>query len=284
MKITIFPSMQLGGAPPQLTDQVKDRIVDMVWTLPGYNAGRFPKTEVFELPFVHTNTVATTLALQDYQEKHLQDEYKDFKVLLLHVHAGNIIMSKKPILKFSDMKGLKVRGATRTGTWYLKAIGSNPVGAPVPAVPQMLAKGVIDATNLPYEIAPAYKLQDLVSNFSQMAGRQPRLSTSVFSMLMNKKSYDGLSTEMKRLIDANSGRNIARLAAVNWSYIEGPARKLMASRKKNKFHTIPLDEVAKFRAAAAPVYARWISEMDKKGFDGKALLAEARELVNKYTK
>ena len=41
--IRIFPSMQLGGTPPQLYDQARDGVVDIVWTLPGYTPGRFPQ-------------------------------------------------------------------------------------------------------------------------------------------------------------------------------------------------------------------------------------------------
>ena len=44
--------MQLGGTPPQLYDQARDGVADIVWTLPGYTPGRFPRIEVFELPFV----------------------------------------------------------------------------------------------------------------------------------------------------------------------------------------------------------------------------------------
>ena len=51
MKCQLYPSMQLGGTPPQLFDQVRDGVADVVWTLPGYTAGRFPSLEAFELPF-----------------------------------------------------------------------------------------------------------------------------------------------------------------------------------------------------------------------------------------
>src|SRR5690554_5471880 len=43
IQVTIHPAMQLGGKPPQLIDQVRDGVVDVVWTLPGYTPGRFPK-------------------------------------------------------------------------------------------------------------------------------------------------------------------------------------------------------------------------------------------------
>ena len=62
LKCQIYPSMQLGGTPPQLFDQVKDGVVDVAWTLTGYTAGRFPMTEVFELPFMMQNPEATSKA------------------------------------------------------------------------------------------------------------------------------------------------------------------------------------------------------------------------------
>jgi len=286
LKIQIYPSMQLGGKPPQLVDQVRDGVVDIVWTLPGYTAGRFPKIEVFELPFVHTDPLATTLALQDFLEKHLKAEFKDYKVLLLHAHAGSLFMMKKgkAIRRMSDIKGRKIRTATRAGGWYLKSLGAVPIGAPVPAIPQMLAKGVIDGVLLPFEIAPAFKLQELTSNFSQLEGSHPRMNTSTFGLLMNKASYAKLPADLKKVIDDNSGRNIARWVGQNWADIEVPARKAMESKKKNKFYTIPAAEVAKMKAAAKPAIDRWLKEMKAKGIDGAALLADARSLIAKYSK
>ena len=35
IKIDIYPAMQLGGAPPQLYDQARDGVVDLVWHLLG---------------------------------------------------------------------------------------------------------------------------------------------------------------------------------------------------------------------------------------------------------
>ena len=147
----------------------------------------------------------------------------------------------------------------------------------------MLAKGVIDATSLPYEIAPAFKLQDLASHFTTMAGGQSRLNTSVFSFLMNKASYAKLPADLKKVIDDHSGRGIAAWAGQNWHDIEVGGENVMRSKSKNQFHVIPPAEVAKFRAAAKPAYDRWIKEMNDKGFDGAALLEEARSLVAKHT-
>ncbi len=285
LKIQIYPSMQLGGKPPQLVDQVRDGVVDIIWTLPGYTAGRFSRLEVFELPFVHVDPLSSTLALQDFQAKHLKEEFKDYKVLLLHVHAGSMFMTKrKAIKKMSDLKGLKIRTATRAGGWYLKSVGAVPIGAPLPQIPQMLAKGVIEGAMLPFEIAPAIKMQELATHFTQLSGNQPRMNTSTFGLLMNKASYAKLPADLKKVIDNNSGRNISRWVGQNWADIEVPARKVMESKKKNKFHMMPAAEVAKMKAAAKPAIDRWLKQMKAKGIDGAALLADARSLIAKYSK
>ena len=285
LKIEIFPSMQLGGKPPQLVDQARDGVVDIVWTLPGYTAGRFPIAEVFELPFVHTDPLATTQALQDFQAKYLQDEFKDYHVLLLHVHGGSLFMTKGvAINSVDDLKGRKIRTATRVGGWFLQSLGATPIGAPVPQVAQMLSKGVIDGAMLPYEIAPALKMQELASDFSTLSGGQTRMNTSLFAFLMNKDSYAKLPPDLKKVIDDHSGTNIAEWAGQNWAEIELAGQKVMESKQKNKFHVIPPAEVAKMKAAAGSTIDRWLEQMKAKGLDGEAMLAEARALVAKYTK
>ena len=92
IKIDIYPSMSLGGKPPELIRQARDGVVDIIWTVNGYTAGLFPRSEVFELPFIHTNDpAATNLAMAEMYEKYLADEYKGVKPLFLHVHAGQAI-------------------------------------------------------------------------------------------------------------------------------------------------------------------------------------------------
>ena len=70
INVKTFWKMQLGGKPQALLDQVRDGVVDIVWTLPGFTTGRMPRAEIFELPFLHKDALSTTLALQDYKDKH----------------------------------------------------------------------------------------------------------------------------------------------------------------------------------------------------------------------
>jgi TRAP-type C4-dicarboxylate transport system substrate-binding protein len=283
LKIQIFPSMQLGGTPPQLVDQIRDGVVDIGWTVTGYTAGRFPKTEVFEIPFLHTSALATTLALQDYYEKHLRDEYKDYHVLLLHVHGGALVHASKPMLKLEDYKGLKIRTPNRGGSVFLRGVGASPVGAPVPEVPQMLSKGVIDGALLPYEIANPLKIHELVKYHSEFAGPQPRIGTTVFLFGMNKKRYESLPPDLRKVIDDNSGRHIAAMAGQNWDEIEKPG-KAAAAKAGNSFPVMPLAEVERVRTAVRPEIEKFLKELAGAGFDANALYAEAQALIGKHAK
>ena len=284
LKVQIYPSMQLGGTPTQLVDQIKDGVVDLGWTLPGYTAGRFPRTEVIEIPFLHTNALGTTLALQDYAEKYLKDEYKDYHVILLHVHGGTLVHASKPILKLEDYKGLKIRTANRAGSVYLRAVGATAIGAPVPEVPQMLSKGVIDGALIPYEIARPLKVHELVKYHSELAGPQPRLGTSVFLFAMNKAKYESLPADLKKVIDDHSGRHIAAWAGQNWDDIEKGGKEA-AVKAGNKFPIMPVAEVERVRAAVKPEVDKFLKELSTAGdFDANAAYADAQALVKKYTK
>ena len=283
LKIDIYPSMSLGGTPPQLIRQVRDGVVDIVWTVSGYTAGQFPRSEVFELPFVHTNnTVATNLAMYDMFDKYLKPEYEDVHVILLHVHAGQaFMMVDTPINKVDDVKGKKIRIPTRTGAWLLEALGANPVGMPVPALPQALSKRVVDGALIPYEIVPPLKIQELTKY--QINGEDDvRFGTTTFVIAMNKKKYESLPAHLKKAIDENSGRDFAIAAGRAWQNNEkgGLAAVVKAG---NKHIVIPNAEMEKFKAKLEPVVDRWIEDVKSKGVDGRVLVNEARKAIAKYS-
>ena len=84
IKVELYPAMQLGGQPPELYDQAKDGVVDLIWTVLGYTPGRFPKSEVFELPFLITNGEDSSAAFYNYVMENSADEFAGVKVIALH--------------------------------------------------------------------------------------------------------------------------------------------------------------------------------------------------------
>ncbi len=280
IKFQIYPSMQLGGGPPGLYDQARDGVADIVWTLPGYTAGRFPLVEVFELPFMTGTATATAPAVQEFADKYLKDEYKEVHPLVFHCHAPGLFHVKnKPIIYFSDLQGLKIRAPTRTINDALKALGAAPVGMPVPQLPQALSTGVVDGAVIPFEVAGPLKIQELVKYHSIV----PNFYTAVFIFAMNKAKYDGLPADLKKVLDANSGLELAKELGKVWDNAEKPGLEA-AQKAGNRFNTMSGSELDRARTAVQPVYDNWIKTANDKGQDGKKLLDEARSLIAKYGK
>ena len=282
IKIQHFPSMQLGGKAPELFDQAKNGVADIVWTVLGYTPGRFPKSEVFELPFFSGLAEPASRAFQEYVEKHSMDEFKDVKVIAVHVHGPGLIHSKDPITRLEDFKGVKVRGGSRITNIMLEQLGATPVGMPVPAVTEALSKGVITATTIPWEVTPALKVQQLVKNHTGFAGEQG-LYTQTFAVAMNKAAYDKLPADLKKVIDANSGADTA--AMFGRAMDEGDKRGLdMAQKAGNKIHMLDAVETQTWRRTAAAVRGIWYKEVGGKGIDGPKLAAAAEALIEKHNK
>jgi TRAP-type C4-dicarboxylate transport system substrate-binding protein len=286
LQCQIYPAMQLGGTPPQLYDQAKDGVADVVWTVAGYSAGRFPMIEVFELPFMMTNAEATSRAAWDFYEQHAKVETKDeVKMLAVHVHGpGNIYTREKPIAKLEDMKGLKLRGPTRQITKMLGMMGATPVGMPVPAVTEALSKGVIDGAVIPYEVAPGLKVNELTKFTAETDRNHEALYTTVFFVPMNKAKYDSLPPDLKAVIDKNSGRELSAFLGKTQAAADAPGREKFAATPTMLITQIPVDELKRWRAVTDQLDDEWAADMTKRGHDGKALLAKARGLIKQYTK
>jgi TRAP-type C4-dicarboxylate transport system substrate-binding protein len=281
IKVELYPAMQLGGKPPELYDQAKDGVVDLIWTVIGYTPGRFPTTEAFEMPFNMTTGEATSKAFHEYCEKNCAKEFADVKVIAWHAHGPGLIHSKNPINKLEDMNGLKIRGGSRVINQMLEKLGATPVGMPVPAVPESLSKGVIDATTIPWEVTPSLKVAELVKNHTGFSGKYG-LYTQTFVFAMNKAAYDKMPDDLKKIIDANSG--IETAAMMGRVMDEGDKIGLAIAQKAgNNIITLDEAETQRWKDAAAPLVEAWEAEMSGKGIDGKALVAEARALIDKYS-
>ncbi|MDH4419784.1 MAG: TRAP transporter substrate-binding protein [Acidovorax sp.] len=282
IKVQLFHAMQLGGAPPQLFDQARDGVVDFTWTVLGYTPGRFPKTEVFELPFMSGNAEASSRAIQEYVEKFAADEFKDVKLIAVHTHGPGLFHTKTPVTGLESLRGMKVRGGSRIISNMLTKLGATPVGMPVPAVTDALSKGTIDGTTIPWEVTPSLKVTELVRNHTTFAGKEG-LYTQTFAFSMNKASYDKLPPDLKAVIDKNSGIETAAMFGRAMDEGDKVGRQI-AERAKNNIVALDVAETQRWRRTAASVETDWINEVKGKGIDGAKLAAEARALIEKHSK
>ena len=278
IEVEIFPSMSMGGKPPELYGQVRDGFADVVWTLAGYTPGVFPRSEVFELPTVHGGSaVATNMAIQEVWPT-IEADFEEVHPLLVHVHAGNALhLGDDRVEGVADLEGLKLRTPSRTGAWLIEAWGAEPVGMPVPDLPQALSKGVVDGALVPFEVVPSLNLHEM-TDYSVEGPEGLRFGASVFLLLMNKERYEGLPDDLKAVIDANSGAELAREAGEIWMAAEEPGLAMQRD-SGGEVVTLSPEAMAEFEARGEEVVQRWVEETSGQGIDAQALVDAARGAV-----
>ncbi len=285
IQFQFYPSMQLGGTPPQLVDQVRDGVADIVWTLPGYNSGRFPLISVFEQPFMSRSAEATSQAMWEFVAKHGEKEFAGMHLLATHTTDGALIHTgKKPINRMADFRGKKIRAANRTSTKLISLLGGTPVAMPVPQIPEALSKGVVDGAIVPWDVVPALKLHELVGHHTEMAEGKPALMYTVMILAMNPATYEGLPEDLRKIIDERSGAVLSRRAGQLFDEIAVQNGHRLAESRGNKIHQLSEDEQQKWMKVAERLDQDWIKEVEGKGYaNGAALLEDARQLIQQHS-
>ena len=280
LKIEIFPSMSMGGKPNELYGQAKDGSADIVYTIAGYTPGVFARTEIFELPTIHTSSSYKT-AMAAYENFDLiKDDFDKVKPLLIAMSgAYQLHTVNKKITKASDLVGLKLRSPSRTGAWYIDELGAEPVGMPLPAVPQSLSKNAIDGAALPMEIFPAFKFQQLTNYTTEIKGGGG-FGGSVLLLLMNKDKFDSLPKELQDVLEKSTGPELIKEFAKLADDMEVVGKALQI-KSGGEVNTLDETETKKFDEAGQRVVEKWVKEMDSKGINGQKIVDSVRKSLAK---
>ena len=276
-RVQLFPAMQLGGRPADLYGQARDGVVDIVWTLPGYTPGRFPLTEVFELPFVCADAVANSQALTMFHREWMGEEYADTKPLVFHsTPPSHIHTVNRQVRALEDLQGLKVRASSRSDAAMLEALGAVPVGMPIAQTYEALSRGVVEGAWIQWSIMRPHRLQEVTRYHTEVS-----LVCRPFVLAMNRARYDGLPDGIRRIVDDTTGMALARRLGRLWQEDENRSRDIVVQRG-HPILTLPQPERARWRTASASAIDEWVARVDAMGYDGQALLAEAKRLVARY--
>lgn len=268
LTVRLFPSMQLGGRPPELYRQTVQGITDITFTLPGYTSADFPMMALTELPGTAASADDGTRKLWANFDKFLAREYKDTKVLMLWNSDTASLMSKnKPIRTMEDLKGMKIRTPSAAQSAQLEALGAIPIDMPVTQIYNNLDRGVIDATMIPMSAALDFKLIEVAKYFTVDAplGRSP------FLVAMNKARYEKLPLDLRKVIDDTTGLSLSLKGAA--TYDKKNKEALVAAGKTREVIPLSAEERARWLAAFRPMIVRKVEEGEKAGLPARGLVS-----------
>ena len=162
IEITIYPAQTLGKAT-QGYDNARDGVADITWTVQGYTAGRFPLSQIVELPGLFDSALIGSCAFQKlYDSGALDAEYEETHVLFVHTHGlGHLHTRDKAVTTLADLNGLKIRRPTAVIGKLLAELGAEPVGMPAPRIYEAIQRGTIDGFMLPWEAVKGFRLYEV---------------------------------------------------------------------------------------------------------------------------
>ena len=275
-----FPAAQMGPTPGHY-DFARTGQADAVWFLHGGTPGRFPLTEIINLPFMAGSAEIGTKVLNDAElrAKYLDAEHKGVKLLMLFTHQpGGPHTTKKPIRTLEDFKGLRLRFASPTVRDFVQALGATPVGVPPTEIAEQLSKGTLDGAFIDYGGAGiAFKLGGTVKYSTELYAY-----VTSFGLAMNEDFWNKLPADLKKLVtDTTTGKEqeIGRA----WDGLDVPGKKALMDAGGEAIQLSAADS-AKVRAVGAEVAESTIKGYEAKGLPARAVYDMMRALAEKHSK
>src|SRR5262245_3873117 len=275
-----FPSAQMGPTP-QHYDFARTGQADASWFLHGGTPGRFPLTEIINLPFMVGSSEIGTKVLErpGLGPKYLDAEHKGLKVLMLFTHQpGGPHTTKKAIRNLDDFKGLRLRFASPTVRDLVAALGATPVGVPPTEIGEQLNKGTIDGAFMDYGgVGIAFKLGGTIKYSTELYAY-----VTSFGLGMNEDFWAKLPPDLKKLVtDTVTGKEAEVGKA--WDALDVPGKKAVIDGGGEAIRFSPA-EMARVRKIGAEVSESKVKEYEAKGMPARDIYNTMRQLSEKHAK
>lgn len=280
VKIVHYPSNTLFKQEDGLL-AVETGIADLYYAPLSVYPGRFPLLEVFLLPFLSPEKVSAefyTRVLNELYETspEIQEELSDFHILFLCGLESQYIGSReKPIKTLEDMKGLKMITSGQLEARTAENLGATPVEIASADAYDAFSKGIADGGFVLSDMIPAFSFNEVLPYWTKLP-----LLPSVYVVVMNKEKWESLPSDVQEEI--NSVCNIDE-ALFQMDARFGPAAQAeIEERTKEKpitWYSMPADEVARWAAAAQPIWDEWADKLEKQGKPARKILDQVLEIM-----
>jgi TRAP-type transport system periplasmic protein len=265
VKISFYPGGTLMPAP-QTYDSIVKGIADIGFSIMSYTRGKFPLTEVIDLPLGYKSGYLATKLINVYYAKFKPKEFDEAKVLYLHAHGPGILTTKKPVYKLEDLKGMKIR-STGLSAKIAQALGAAPVGMPITETYDALSKGVAEGVLMPVEGLHEWKLAEVTKFTTENYGSA--YSTGFF-VVMNKNKWNSLPPDVQKVFEEVSQEWIEKTGKI-WDRIDVEGRE-WAVKQGHKFIPISKEEDARWVEKMNPILDDYVKTMKEKGLPGDQAL------------
>jgi len=277
VQITVFPGGTLTPAD-KCYDGVVKGLSDIGFSVLAYTRGKFPLTEVVDLPLGSKTGLASTKLINEYYKKFKPKELDEVKVMYLHGHGPGILHTKAAVNNLEDMKGKKIR-CTGMAAKIVGALGATPVAMPMGETYDALSRGVVDGSMAPFEALQGWKWGEVVKFSTEDWGAA--YSSGMF-VVMNKEKWNALPPDVQQIIE-KVNEEYAEKQGKLWDEIDKAGREYSIGRG-NKVIALSQDENWKWTKAVKPILDEYVKNTKDKGLPGEEALKFCLETLYKLQK
>jgi TRAP-type C4-dicarboxylate transport system substrate-binding protein len=265
VKVTVFESGSLTS-PDKSYDGVVKGISAIGASAMGYTRGRFPLTEVTDLPFGYTTGLIATKTVNAFYKKFKPKEFDNVKVLYFHAHGPGILHTKKPVTKLEDLKAMKIR-STGLSAKIVEALGAVPVAMHMNDTYDALRKGVVDGSFAPIASLWGNKWGELIKYSIEDFGYA---YTTGFFVVMNKAKWNALPADVQKIIESINEEFIPK-GGKAWDDYDKLGRDYTL-KLGNKITQLTKEESERWAKAVRITLDDYVKDMNKKNLPGDEAL------------
>jgi TRAP-type C4-dicarboxylate transport system substrate-binding protein len=266
VKITLYPGGTLTPAD-KCYDGVVQGISDMGMSVLAYTRGKFPLTEVIDLPLGYKSGVAATRLINQYYDKFKPKEFNEVEIMYFHAHGPGFLHTKEAVKNLEDLKGKKIR-STGLSAKVVGALGGTPVAMPMGETYDSLRRGVVEGSMAPLEALEGWKWGEVVKYTTKSYGAA--YSTGFF-VAMNKDKWNVLPPDIQKIIEKVNREWIDKTGRM-WDSIDKSGTDYTLKRG-NQIIPLTLEEDRRWAKAVQPILDDYEKKMKEKGLPGEEALA-----------
>lgn len=252
-------------------------ITDFTHGYPVWQPASFELNHAMDLPFAFPNAMVATMVGEQLYPRYFKKEYENMGVYLATYGTTSVrhLLTKKPIRKLEDLKGMKIRCAAGSQGDALKRLGAVPVFLTTADAYTGFQNGIVDGELLYDNGFVSFRLHEIGKYKTELS-----LAVAGTPYCLNRKTFDKLPADLKRIF-YNSLRKFSQVAAIGYEEMDVEARNIM---KKVGIQTItlPPQEMERWKAAVMPLWEDFVKTNESKGLPAGQLIKEMKGLTKKY--
>jgi TRAP-type C4-dicarboxylate transport system substrate-binding protein len=230
-------------------DRLQDDVVQIVWGVTAFEAGRFPRTLVSGMPFIVENSEQGGVAICRMHARGAFAGDLDGLVPLAFVMfpQASLHFNGLPVTSLADLAGRKVVAPSPASAGLVQAYGGTPISVVVPEIYQALQRKTAEGVVINFTAFPGFRLHEVTTDHLIAP-----LGGALGMVFMTKARWDALSDEARAVLTKHSGCDVMRALGKQVDAWEADSLNFVKAQPGHTFHAMTPEEVAELVERAGP--------------------------------